>query len=102
MSGRRLRFLLSENASLDLQRIQDFTQESWGQEQAVVYDDAIMQALTTIREHPNIGPARGELGSGFRSFRVKSHTIYYRIADDSMIIQRILHHRMDIKRERLA
>jgi toxin ParE1/3/4 len=102
MSGRKFRFILSENASNDLQKIQDFSLESWGQEQATTYDDAILRALATIQEHPNLGVARGELGPGFRILRVKSPTISYRIAGDAIIIQRILHQRMDVTRERLT
>ena len=102
MSGRRIQLVLTENASRDLQQIQDFTLESWGQEQATGYDDAILKALETIREHPNLGIARSELGSGFRSLRVKSHNILYRVTGDTVVVHRILHQRRDVTPDHLA
>ena len=100
MSGRRLQLILTENASRDLEQIQDFPLGSWGQERATVSDDAMLQALETMRDHPNLGVARSELGSGFRSLRVKSHNILYRVAGDTVVVHRILHQRMDVRPER--
>jgi toxin ParE1/3/4 len=76
MSGRNRQLVLTDNASQDLQKIQAFSMESWGEGQAADYDNAILRALATIQEHPNLGKARSDLGSEFRSFRVKSHNIY--------------------------
>jgi hypothetical protein len=39
-----------------------------------------------------------ELGKGIRTFAHRSHRIFYQIGQDEILITRILHHAMDVKR----
>jgi toxin ParE1/3/4 len=96
MSGRSLQVTLSARASRDVRIIQRHTLKQWGQEQATFYDEAILRALETLREHPELGKIRDELGIGFRSYRVMRHSIFYRVIDDQILVHRILHQRMEV------
>lgn len=102
MSARNLRVELSAKASRDARSIQLFTVKQWGSEQAALYDEAILQALETLRSHPELGRHRKELGLDLRSYRVNSHTIFYRVIGDRLFVSRILHHRMEADPEQLT
>lgn len=51
--------------------------------------------LKRLGDMPLIGNAEIRLGDGLRSFSYRSHRIYYRVAEQPVLIVRILHHAQD-------
>lgn len=63
---------------------------------ADVFVDEIDAAFQRLAAHPLIGRDRPELASDLRSFRFKTHIIYYRPLSDGIEVVRILHGARDI------
>ncbi len=102
MSAPRRRLVLTELAAGDLKSIQRYSLEQWGAEQMTAYEDAIHHALDTLRDQPYLGRNRDDLLTGLRSLGIASHTIFYRIEGDNLVVQRILHQRLDATRTPLS
>ncbi|HWB48255.1 MAG TPA: type II toxin-antitoxin system RelE/ParE family toxin [Stellaceae bacterium] len=49
-----------------------------------------------LAAHPELGRARNEFGTGIRSHAVGNYIIFYRIENDEVLIQRVLHGRRDL------
>jgi toxin ParE1/3/4 len=98
MSARKFRLEVTERASDDLRSIQAYTLAQWGVDQASEYEEAIHDAFEMLRTHPELGKNREDLRSGLRSYPVLGHFILYEIARDTLVVQRIVHQRMDSSR----
>lgn len=53
--------------------------------------ERITQTYDLLARHPNIGPARDEIAVGLRSFPVGSYVILYRVTDERLLIERVVH-----------
>jgi toxin ParE1/3/4 len=69
--------------------------QQWGVAQRDAYGEEIARAFESLSANAEIGRARDEVSPGLRSYRVRQHVIYYRIAGSSLMVLRILHERMD-------
>jgi toxin ParE1/3/4 len=58
--------------------------------------DDIDQACTLLAEMPQAGRTREELGPNLRSLAVGNYVIFYRAADDSIVVIRVLHGARDL------
>ena len=90
--------ILSPQAEEDFTDILQYTIESWGVAQAYAYQSVIDKALLTIQQHPQIGHDCPELSATHRIFPAGRHIIIYRVGDAEVLVSRILHERMDIRR----
>ncbi len=92
------KFKFSNEAVKDLEEIWVYTKQIWSTEQADRYYDLIIDEVEFISENPHLGRDINYIKEGFRSTKVKSHVIYYKIEEDGVIvIVRILHQRMDVE-----
>lgn len=98
MSARKFRLELTERASDDLRSIQAYTLAQWGVDKATEYEEAIHDALEKLRTHPELGKNRDDLRSGLRSYPVLNHLIVYETDRAMVVVQRIVHQRMDSSR----
>ena len=95
MSSRRLPVLLSPRAEEDFGAILLYGVNTWGEDQADAYEDAIDRALDRLGRFPRMGRARDEIFPGCRSLPVEQHAIYYHADRRMVTIDRILHAKMD-------
>ena len=107
MDERRWRVRLGAPAELDFANIVEWTAENFGERQARVYRDTLVQALGALASGPNVAGSRprDEIMSGLSTLHVArrgrrgSHFLLYRVAAGGTIeIVRILHDRMDLRR----
>ena len=91
-----LPYLISKKAVADLDEIWLYTVEKWSLAQADRYYSLIFDEIDHICEDPLSGRPMDHVRKGYRASKVKSHLIFYRIADNTIEIIRILHERMDI------
>ena len=89
-------FKLSKLALSDLDSIWEYTFESWSKTQANRYYKDLFKAIDTICASPEIGRSINEVKKNHRIIDFKSHMIIYKIIDQRILIDRILHKRMDI------
>lgn len=88
--------VFSPAAQVDIEQIWDYTCDRWDADQAERYIRALQSAVERVAENPLIGRACDEVRVGYRRHAVGSHTLYYRIAGDLIVVVRVLHQRMDV------
>ena len=94
----KLSFEISKLALADLENIWEYTVEQWSIEQANKYYNDIFSAIMYLCENPDSGKPVDEIKIGHRRLNVKSHMILYKIKKETILIDRVLHQRMDIER----
>jgi toxin ParE1/3/4 len=103
MSVRGIRIVLSQLAENDLANIAAWTAENFGQRQAAVYIDALLDTIDELSANePPRSKARDEIAIGLRTLhmakrgRTGRHFLVYKRTDDLLIIVRILHDSMEV------
>lgn len=90
-----MRLLLTPAAQLDLSDIWDFTVERWNADQAEDYTVLIRDALNELLAGRRTSRTADDIIPGYRKCQIGSHIAFYRTADDTLIVVRILHQQMD-------
>ncbi|MDZ4289894.1 MAG: type II toxin-antitoxin system RelE/ParE family toxin [Prosthecobacter sp.] len=88
-------FRLSRLAQEDIALIHDFTFGEWGEEQAVKYVTALLDALDEINATPDRWRLRDDIYPGCRARVCGSHLIIYRLHEGTVEFSRILHGAMN-------
>jgi toxin ParE1/3/4 len=92
------RFKFTNNAVKDLSDIWNYTVEKWSESQADKYYKLILNACSAIAKKPQIGRVYEEIYPELKGKATSKHIIFYRVMDDqTILIVRILHERMDLK-----
>lgn len=94
-----MKYVISKEASKDLEKIWVYTFENWSQEQADRYFNLIIDEIENIAKDPLSGKDYNDIRKGYYRSRVKSHFIFYRINVKKKLIEivRILHQQMDLE-----
>lgn len=92
-------YKISVKATKDIENIWLYTFENWSSEQADHYTDLIFNEIEYLAENPETGKDFSHVRKNYRSSKVKSHIIFYRIIEKQNEIEviRILHQQMDIE-----
>lgn len=93
------KYHLTNKAVEDLSDIWEYTVDTWSERQADDYYNMLIASFQKITENPQLfGLKYEEIAEGLRGYRANKHIIFYRIlADEDILIIRILHQRMDLK-----
>lgn len=93
------KYYLTHKAVEDLDNIWNYTQTTWSEQQADLYYNMLVNACRKITENPRLfGLKYEEIVDGLYGFRANRHIIFYRIlANDDILVIRILHQMMDLK-----
>jgi len=91
-------FRLTPAARRDLEGIWRYSAQQWGTTQAGRYLDTLNAAFESLAQAPRSGSACDHIRPGYRRQWVEQHGVYYRIVNDSVVVVRILHERMDTQR----
>lgn len=92
----RNKYILSQEADNDLEKIFDYTLEEFGFNQAVKYLDEIAEVFVKIIKTPEIGRSRNEIKKNLYSLPIGSHVVFYTIQIDHIRIVRVLHGAKDM------
>jgi toxin ParE1/3/4 len=92
---------LSDSAKRDLAEIDEYGMVEFGATVADEYARGFRDVFALLREHPNSGPARPELGRGVRCIVYRRHRVFYVVAADRVQVLRIFHHSRDVRRAQL-
>lgn len=87
--------VIAPAAKNDLKDIYQYGLRQWGQAQSDSYLESLKVHFWSLTEQPLIGIERPELLPGARSLAIESHTLFYRVATDTVEIIRVLHGRQD-------
>lgn len=88
----------SEDADDDLTDIYLYGLLTFGAASADTYFDGLQHCFSLLREHPELGRARPEIRPGIHVLVHRAHIILYDIEAERVMIQRVLHHSMDVER----
>ncbi len=80
----------------DLDSIWDYMAED-NPEKASRFIRELRDRIEILAEQPRMGRRRDELSVGLRSFSFGNYVVFYRIVDDDVIINRVLHGRQNIE-----
>ena len=94
-----MKFVISNEATRDLEKIWLYSSEKWSPQQADIYLNFIFDEIESICNDPKVGQDYNWIRNGYFRLRVKSHFIFYRLNNiqNEVEIIRILHQRMDIE-----
>jgi toxin ParE1/3/4 len=91
-----LKVVFKEQAIFDLEDIWLYTLHTWSLRQADRYHSMILKEIEFLVAHPKSGKDQHNIRAGYRSSKIKSHIIFFRILENELEVIRILHERMDI------
>lgn len=93
------KLILRKEAINDLSDIWEYTSETWSENQADKYYQAIKSACLDISNEPNLGKPYDKISPQVLGYSINKHIIFYhRITAEEIEVIRILHERMDLKR----
>lgn len=94
-----MKYIISVEASKDLEKIWLYTFENWSQEQADRYFNLIIDEIENISKDPSSGTNYSGIREGYFRSKVKSHFVFYKINVKKKAVEiiRILHQQMDIE-----
>lgn len=98
----RRRLELLPGAIADMDSIWDYSVEQWGVRQAQIYLSALHARMQGLCSFPSMGVAQDWLHTGLRRISEGSHSIYYLLRGDAVLVVRVLHGRMDVNRARFT
>lgn len=91
-----LKVIFKEQAIYDLEDIWLYSFQNWSLVQADRYHSLLLKEIEFLSLNPKSGKDQSHIRTGYRSTKVKSHIIFFRILEGELEIIRILHERMDI------
>ena len=81
----------------DLEKIWLYTFKKWFADQADRYYSIIIDEIEFLTSHFNSGKSAEHIRDGYRTAKVKSHLIFYRMSEDQKLeVIRILHQNLDV------
>ncbi len=89
------KFVLPPEAQLSLKQIKTYSSKQFGTARTNRYLNEILLAFRALVENPDMGRNSDELMSGYCSYFVGPHTIYYRIKPDLIEVIDVLHQSME-------
>lgn len=85
----------TDSAEADLAGIVQDTIDRWGADQANRYIDGLERLTSRLAEHPAIGTPCEDLDGMPQAFPYQSHTLYYLVEPERLVVLRVLHKRMN-------
>ena len=87
---------ISRSARSDLAAIDEYGADRFGDEIAGEYSRGLAEALELLSRHPHAGQARPDFGKIVRCKVHRKHRVLYRVAGDTVFVQRVLHHSQNV------
>lgn len=95
----KLSYQLSKLAERDLENIWGYSLENWSIKQADRYINEIVGQIEKVCLNPEIGRTIFESKPDHRLSKINSHLIIYKVEDQILKVDIILHERMDIENQ---
>jgi len=92
----RARLKLLAKAREDMIHLRRYSRREFGAAAADRLVDDLERAFHLLRDHPGAGSDFSESVPGLRLFPRRGHRIFYRIAQGTIEIVRVLHHSRDV------
>ncbi|RJP33262.1 MAG: type II toxin-antitoxin system RelE/ParE family toxin [Candidatus Omnitrophota bacterium] len=99
-SAYRLEF--SPLAQQDIDDILQYTYENWGEARLLKYKEILDTGWENLILNPGIGHYRSDLPKGCRALKVGEHYAIYVFQNQTIQVFRVLHGRMNFKRQEFS
>lgn len=86
-------------AQTDIAEIEEYSAAHFGTDATIAYLTDLADTLRQLSGQPEIGARCGYLGRGIRSWRCRSHRIYYVRNGKDITVQRVLHYARNVSRD---
>ncbi|MBD3674619.1 MAG: type II toxin-antitoxin system RelE/ParE family toxin [Planctomycetaceae bacterium] len=96
-----MKLLLTQRALRDITQIKSYSIENWGERVSGEYLNAIEEALSQIKLHPEILRVEACFHPSLHFYRVRNHLLVCDFLKDSVVVLTVIHAVMDIP-ERLT
>ncbi len=91
-------FSFTRQAVNDINNIWNYTYEHWSEKQADKYYNDLITQCAILSGNPETGQDYSKLIEDLKGFKVNKHIIFYnQSGKNTIVIERILHERMDLK-----
>lgn len=87
---------LTRRAIRDLDDIERYSTDRWGEQVASEYLDGIEQALSRLRENPSLLRSKKDISPHFCFYRVREHFLVCTVSGDRVYVLTIKHGGMDL------
>jgi toxin ParE1/3/4 len=91
-------YRLSRKAAIDIGGIYEYTTANFGLTQARRYLNGMHERFGDLARQPMLGRAAGRLAPNLRRYEYRSHVVFYVPDQEGVLIVRVLHQSMDIRR----
>ena len=91
-------YRLSRRAATDLGEIHEYTTMNFGLAQAQRYLNGMHERFVDLARQPMLGRTAGQLAPNLRRYEYRSHVVYYLAEHEGLLIVRVLHQSMDVRR----
>ena len=92
------KFILTNKSVQDLSEIWNYTLETWSEDQADKYYKTLINTFQEIADKPQLGRSYSSVSQNLLGIKINKHIIFYTSYDqNTILIIRILHERMDLK-----
>jgi toxin ParE1/3/4 len=92
------KYQLSNKAVEDLTAIWQYTYTTWSETQADKYYKSLIQSFETLAVQPSKGKRYEDIQPDLLGYISGRHIIFYTIQQEGILIIRVLHSMMDLKR----
>ena len=92
-------YRISPAAERDLGDIWRYSHRTWGAAQADRYTDGLLLRFEWLTQNRPLWRPRDDIQPGLFSCAEHSHVIFFRASREGLEIVRVLHGRMDVKRQ---
>ena len=89
---------LSRKAAIDLDGIHEYTTLNFRLAQAQRYLNGMHERFEDLARQPMLGRSAGRLAPNLRRYEYRSHVVSYVAEDEDVLIARVLHQSMDVRR----
>ena len=91
-------YRLSREAAIDLGGIHAYTTVNFGLTQARRYLSGMHERFGDLARQPMLGRSASHLVPNLRRYEYRSHVVFFVAEDDGVLIVRVLHQSMDVRR----
>lgn len=87
---------LSRRALLDIQEVETYSVEKWGEKVAAEYLQSIEDALNLLRKDPSLLKAKPDVSPSLCFYRVRQHFLVCAAFEKSVFVLTVKHGAMDL------
>jgi toxin ParE1/3/4 len=88
--------LISSAARSDLESIDDYGIDRFGEDAADALSDGFERAFAQLAEFPRSAPERPDYGENVRCWMHLGYRVLYQLEGENVVIVRVLHHSRDV------